>query len=85
MLILALSPNSQNETSGAFRLNADSGLAATPHCARMNTPLNAADALRVKSTGCPAFGLVKVAVTGLTVPGVNAAMLTTAFVALISE
>ena len=77
---------SQNDTSGAFRLNAaPSALAGTPHCALMNTPLNAADALSVKSTGRPAFGLVNVAVTGAVVPTVNAGIVTTAFVALISE
>jgi len=38
----------------------------------------------VKSTGCDEFGTVKVAVTGLNVPGVNAGMVTFAFVALIT-
>ena len=58
------------------------GADAAPHCALISTPLNRPVALRVKSTGWPAFGLVKVAVTGLNVPGVNAGMLTIAFVAL---
>ena len=72
--------DSQNETSGALILNA--GAAGAPHCALINTPLKRVVALNVKSTGWPAFGLVKVAVTGLNVPGVKAGMLTIAFVAL---
>jgi hypothetical protein len=74
---------SQNEMSGTFMLNEGSALDA-PHCALISTPLNRLVALKVKSTGWPAFGLVNVAVTGLNVPGVNAGILTTAFVALSS-
>ena len=51
----------------------------------MNTPLNRLVALKVKSTGWPLFGTVKVAVTGLKVPIVNAGILTVAFVALTNE
>ena len=75
---------SQNETSGAFMLNA-AGAAGAGHCALISTPLKSPVARSVKSTDSPAFGLVNVAVTGLIVPGVNAGMLTTAFVALTSE
>ena len=35
----------------------------------------------MKSTGCPGFGIVKVAVTGLNVPGGNPGIVTLAFVA----
>ena len=41
-----------------------------------------ADARRVKSTGCPGFGIVNVAVTGLYVPRGNDGIVTFAFVAL---
>jgi hypothetical protein len=75
--------DSQNETSGAFRLNAGPA-AAAEHCALITTPLNRLVALNVRSTGWPAFGTVNVAVTGLNVPIVNAGIFTTAFVALIS-
>ena len=61
-------------------LNPDA--AGAPHCALINTPLKRVVARSVKSTARPAFGLVNVAVTGLNVPGVNAGMLTIAFVAL---
>jgi hypothetical protein len=76
--------DSQNDTSGAFRLKPDCGFVPPPHCARISTPLNLDVALNVKSTGWPVFGIVNVAVTGLNVPGVNAGIVTTAFVALIS-
>jgi len=39
-------------------------------------------ARKVKSGGSAGFGTVKVAVTGLNVPGVNGGMVTTALVAL---
>ena len=55
------------------------------HCALIFTPAARAVAVSVKSTGCPGLGIVKVAVTGECVPGVNAGMFTEAFVALISE
>jgi hypothetical protein len=74
---------SQNDTSGAFRLNAGSA-AAAEHCALINTPLNLDVALNVRSTGWLVFGTVNVAVTGLNVPGVNAGIVTVAFVALTS-
>ena len=74
---------SQNATSGAFRLKFDAN--AVEHCAVMSTPLNRPVALNVKSTGWPAFGTVNIAVTGLNVPGVNAGIVTVAFVALTSE
>ncbi len=62
------------------------GVGAGPpvHCARINTPEKRFVALSVKSTG-PALGIVNVAVTGAKVPGTNAGMLTTAFVAVTSE
>ena len=59
--------------------------AAPPHWARISTPLNRVVARSVKSTGCPVFGTVKVAVTGSNVPNAKAGMLTLAFVALTSE
>ena len=74
---------SQNETSGAYMLNA--GAAGAGHCALINTPLNRVVALKVKSTARPAFGLVNVAVTGLNVPIGNPGMVITAFVALTRE
>ena len=74
---------SQNETSGAFMLNA--GAAGAPHCALISTPLKRLVALKVKSTARPAFGLVNVAVTGLNVPGVKAGIVTIALVALTNE
>lgn len=54
------------------------------HCARINIAFCLDDARKVKSTACPGFGIVNVAETGLTVPGVNAAIVTLAFVALTS-
>jgi hypothetical protein len=75
--------DSQNDTSGAFRLKPDC-FAPPPHCALISTPLNRLVALNVKSTGWLVFGTVNVAVTGPTVPGVNAGIVTVAFVALIS-
>lgn len=72
---------SQNDMSGSLMLNAGWALTA-PHCALMSTPLNRVVALNVKSTGWLVFGTVKVAVTGLNVPGVNDGMLIVAFVAL---
>ena len=73
---------SQNVTSGAFRLKFDA--TAAEHCALISTPLNLDVALNVKSTAWPVFGTVNVAVTGLNVPGVNAGIVTVAFVALTS-
>ena len=63
------------------------GVGAGPpvHCARISTPAKRLVALNVKSTACPGFGTVNVAVTGLNVPGVNAGIVTVAFVALTSE
>lgn len=52
--------------------------------ALINTPPRRVAALRVKSTGWLVLGTVKVAVTGLIVPGVNAGILTTAFVAVVT-
>ncbi len=75
---------SQNETSGAFRLNAGSA-DVPPHCALISTPLKRVVALKVKSTGCDVFGIVNVVVTGPNVPSVNAGMFTVAFVALTSD
>ena len=75
---------SQNDRSGTFMLKPDCGFVPPPHCALISTPLNRLVALNVKSTGWPAFGLVKVAVTGLNVPDVNNGIVTTAFVALSS-
>ena len=75
---------SQNDTSGAFRLKPDCGFVPPPHCALISTPLNLDVALNVKSTGWLVFGIVNVAVTGLNVPGVNAGIVTVAFVALTS-
>ena len=76
---------SQNDMSGAFRLNPDAGFVAPPHCALISTPENLPVARNVKSTGWPVSGTVNVAVTGLNVPIGNAGMFTVAFVALISE
>jgi hypothetical protein len=52
------------------------------HCARIRSAFVLAEALNVKSTGCPGFGTVNVAVTGLNVPCGNAGMFTFAFVEL---
>lgn len=52
------------------------------HCARISNAFALDDALRVKSTGCPGFGIVNVAVTGAVVPDVKPGMLTFAFVEL---
>lgn len=59
------------------------GVGGSPvHCARISTALCRADARSVKSTGCPGFGIVNVAVTGLYVPRGNDGIVTFAFVAL---
>ena len=58
-----------------------SAIAAPGHWARISIELALADALSVKSVGCPGFGRVNVAVTGLNVPGGNAGIVTFAFVA----
>lgn len=50
-----------------------------PHWARIKTANGRDEALSVKSTGCDAFGLVNIAVTGVVVPNGNAGMLTFAF------
>ena len=55
------------------------------HCALIFTPAARAVAVRVKSTGCPGFGIVKVAVTGACVPGANAGIVTAAFIELNTE
>src|SRR5687767_4151342 len=70
--------------SGACMLNPVDAAPAL-HWARISTPLNRVVACRVKSTGCPAFGTVKPAAPGPSVPNGNAGMFTVAFVALTSE
>jgi len=62
------------------------GVGAGPpaHWARIRIALTRDDARSVKSTGCPGFGIVKVAATGLNVPDGNAGMTTSAFDALIN-
>lgn len=55
------------------------GPGAPEHWALINIAWNLAEARNVKSTGCAGFGMLKVAVTGLCVPGVNAGMVTMAF------
>lgn len=52
------------------------------HCARIRIAFRLADARSVKSTAWPGFGIVNVAVTGLTVPGGNGGIVTFAFVEL---
>ena len=52
------------------------------HWARISSPFERADVRRVKSTGCPGFGIVNVVVTGLTVPRLNAGTVTLALLLL---
>lgn len=55
------------------------------HFARISTAFDLAEALKVKSTGCPGFGRAKTILTGSNVPNGKAGILTTAFIELTTD